>query len=281
MANPFAFKYPPALVEWFGALIEEVRAHSPAIAERFQPTLNLLQTGERVKEGMARSITFKVREGASVGKRIALSFGYDGISFAETLDNRNDSASVSDCSANGANRLGVSVSNAYFQWKNIGCGVSQCFIQGGNECCDEIRASRRVCDLEACLSRLSGFSLAAADCEVLEVCVFQVVRNASELERVLSDRFANHRSCLLMSRDGAVRVEVSSGPCPASKEKCVIKVRDDVTGGEATYPTLSSLLATIPPGIFSKGLRYYPVSSAGGECRSCQSVMSLIPLSAS
>lgn len=59
MRNPFTFMYPPALVEWFSVLADNMRTASSCAGNDVLSILRLLKSNERLREGCAQEIAFR------------------------------------------------------------------------------------------------------------------------------------------------------------------------------------------------------------------------------
>lgn len=63
MRNPFTFMYPPALVEWFSVLADNMRTASSCAGNDVLSILRLLKSNERLREGCAQEIAFSPLQG--------------------------------------------------------------------------------------------------------------------------------------------------------------------------------------------------------------------------
>ena len=241
MNNLFAFKYPPVLVEWFVDLSDLLRVNSPQAAEDLAPTVRLLTSGERMPEGMARTLIFTTLadDGSQAKKRTCLTMTTDGFQASEMVRGQD-----------------VRATSLQFTWADVRCGVRRRFVENGKGRLVEMKEVRGTCDIEKFLNGLKPDRFLSAAVAVKEFREFTAVRSESELNQVLSDTLVTKRlPCLLQSRDDAVKVKVTCGA-----DDGAIVAEDKVTGEVANYKALTEMIAAVPPGLFAKGLRVYGAS---------------------
>ena len=237
--NPFAFKYPAVLIAWFAALADRMGAVSSGGADAVSSFLRVLKSGERPKDGDALEIAFRarVRDDGRPERSVRLVLTHDGFSISERVD----ATEVVDA----------------FSWKDVECGIRRTYVESGDRRREEVKERRGTRDLASCLAGLDCGLLAASACGVRKFREFQVIRNVGELQTALSECL-KRTPCRLRTRNGVddIRLVAASGR-PQDQGGGEVTVANLLSGVERTYPSLSSFLVAIPPGLFSRGLRLF------------------------
>lgn len=239
--NPFRFRYPPVLVEWFIELADLIRSGSPKAAEEVAPTEQLLKSGERLPEGMARTIVFSTLKDDQLktGQRICLTWTTDGFQASEMVRGQDSRATA-----------------LRFSWGETNCGIRRRFIANSSGRMVEMKEMRGTCDLRSFLRSMKPDRLVGAPVTVKDFREFHAVRGEDDLNNILSDILVAKRlSCRLHSRDGAMRIKLSCAP-----EDNTVIVEDKVTGDAFNYKSVAELVAAVAPELYDKGLRVYGAS---------------------
>lgn len=234
--------YPPALVEWFSVLADNMRTASSCAGNDVLSILRLLKSNERLREGCAQEIAFRCGQ-PPPARRVRIVLSYDGFSVGEMT-----------CAEETV---------AAFDWRDVECGIRRTYIENADHRREEVGERRGTCDLVSCLAGLDLGVLAASVCEVRELCEYKVIRSDGELrQKLLECLLGKAVPCRLRIRDGAVDIRLVASPGrQEDQEEIEVTATNVQTGDGQTYPTLSALLSAVPPGLYNKGLRLCPDGS--------------------